>query len=275
MMFPSSFFAFTLLSLLSPPAVWSFTTTTTTTATRRPTTTTRSLSIEEIPDSANFARAECWFWFFGAAGSAGIARAGFPAQFQRYLAAQQLKGVGPTKGGPTVGLPAQLLGYPEDVCLADVKQIVDNPMTIEQMVAKYPEPEDGDYMAAKRGYINIRTFNQANAKANPLALQVVFESFSRSQDNVRPMDAQEVLDLYKASDDGKLQNELKIRLFVGKGLIWAAGTVLLVLLGIADIFTFSDLYKGWFPDWPGGTNFPFSIFTEEHGSLFEIPNYWI
>lgn len=51
---------------------------------------------------------------------------------------QQLKGVGPTLGGPGMGLPAWLIGYPEDLRIADVEKIVHNKLTVRQMVTKFP-----------------------------------------------------------------------------------------------------------------------------------------
>ena len=248
---------------------------TTTTETR--TSTQIHLAEADLPAASAMARGSIVLWGCGAAGAAGIGRVAFPKQFQRFLEAQKLQGVGPTNGGAKLGLPSLLLGYPEDVSLADIQQIVNNPMTVTEMTTKFPEPEGGDYMAVKNGYLNIRAFREANANANPLAIQVVFESFSRSNDNVPPDIAQTALDKYStiSSDGGKLQSELTGRLLGAKAQVWASGATLLFLLGIADVFTFSDLYAGWFPDWPGGKNFPMSMWTLPHGSPFEIPNYWI
>ena len=50
---------------------------------------------------------------------------------------QNLKGVGPSQSGPTIGVNP-LCGYPEDISIADVEKIVKNKLSIEQIVAKYP-----------------------------------------------------------------------------------------------------------------------------------------
>ena len=76
-------------------------------------------------------------WFFGASGGAGIARSAFPRMYNSVRTIQKLKGVGPTAGGPGVGLNP-LCGYPEDIPIADVEKIVNNKLSIEQIVAKYP-----------------------------------------------------------------------------------------------------------------------------------------
>lgn len=268
------FLSVVLCLLLGATSTLSFTTTPSPlTALSKSTKTPTELALTEveIPDEAMFARGEFLFWFFGASGGGGIGLSTLPKQFKRYQEAQKLRGVGPTNGGPTLGLPAALFGYPEDVCVADVQKIIQNPLSVKDIVKKYPEPPGGDYLAVNAGYINIRAFKQANANANPLAIQVVFDSFSQANDNVQPKVAQETLDLYKSGD----LEALKSRLFVSKGATLAAASFLLFLLGLAGAVSFSDLYQGWFPDWPGGTNFPFSMFTEANGSPFNIPDYWI
>lgn len=53
----------------------------------------------------------------------------------RYI--QDLKGVGPTEGGETIGINP-LCGYPEDIARADVDKIVNSRLSIEEIVTKFP-----------------------------------------------------------------------------------------------------------------------------------------
>ena len=85
-------------------------------------------------------------WFFGASGGAGIARSAFPRMYNSVKTIQSLKGVGPSEGGPTIGLNP-LCGYPEDICIADVKKIANNKLSIEEIVVKYPI--EGNFLTAK------------------------------------------------------------------------------------------------------------------------------
>lgn len=57
---------------------------------------------------------------------------------------QDLKDVGPTLGGPGIGL-SPICGYPRDLCIADVQKIANNKNNIEQIVAKYPV--EGNFLA--------------------------------------------------------------------------------------------------------------------------------
>ena len=85
-------------------------------------------------------------WFFGASGGAGIARSAFPRMYNSVRTIQSLKGVGPSAGGPTIGI-SPLCGYPEDICIADVEKIANNKLSIEQIVKKYPI--EGNFLTAK------------------------------------------------------------------------------------------------------------------------------
>lgn len=225
------------------------------------------LTDAELPDASVMARGECGLWFFGASGAAGIARGAIPKTYNKYVALQELKGLGPTKGGETFGLDTFLCGIPEDISKADVKQLVSNPLSVNQIVEKFPE--EGNYLASK-GYLCFQAFQNANAAANPLAVRAVFDSLSAGGSNtINPEVAQEKLDTYKTNLDAFKSDLLKANL---TGIL--AIFTLLFLLGLADIVAFTDFKDGWFPDWPGGVNFPFGLF-QPGGSLFDIPDYWI
>ena len=210
------------------------------------------------------ARGTFGWWIMGAAGSGGAARTAFPKLYNDYVEIQQLKGIGPTLGGPTIGLNP-LLGYPEDVCLKDFEKVVNNPLSVDEITAKFPV--EGNFLAAK-GYLTLEAFQKANADANPLAVRVVFDSFGKPK-AVEPMVAQSLLDEYKVNP-----MKVKQKLLVGKLTVYVAAASLLFLLGLADLASATDLYRGWFPEWPGGKNFPFSIFTPE-GSIFKIGDYFL
>ena len=218
-----------------------------------------------FPDEGmDVARKTFGWWIMGAAGSGGAARSAFPQIYKEYMELQQLKGQGPTLGGPTIGI-GPLLGFPEDVCVKDIEQIVNNPLTVEQITQQFPV--ENNFLADK-GYLTYSAFKRANADANPLAVRAVFDSF-RKPKSVEPYLAQELIDEYKRDPTLIRQN-----LVIKQGtLIMAAGT-LLFLLGLADVASATDFYRGWFPSWPGGQNFPFSVFTKE-GSIFTIPDYFL
>jgi hypothetical protein len=83
-------------------------------------------------------------WFFGASGGAGIARSSFPRMYNNVKTIQGLKGKGPTLGGEKLGLNP-LCGYPEDLSIADIKKILDDCPSVEELVRKYPV--EGNFLA--------------------------------------------------------------------------------------------------------------------------------
>lgn len=225
------------------------------------------LGAAEITDAIDASRGEFFLWFFGASGSAGIARGQFPKMFGQVQTIQGLKGVGPTLGGPSLGLNP-LCGYPQDLAVADVEQIVSksNKLSVQNIIDKFPN--DGTFLA-QQGYLTYAAFCAANKDSNPLAVRAIFDSFGQSTDACDPKVAAAKLESY-AQAPSKLNGQLLASKVSG----WAAIAILLFLLGLADIVALGHAYEGWFPDWPGGRNFPFSLLDED-GSLFSIPKYWI
>mmetsp|Transcript_31144 Transcript_31144/g.47135 ORF Transcript_31144/g.47135 Transcript_31144/m.47135 type:complete len:294 (-) Transcript_31144:54-935(-) len=228
--------------------------------------TTRLMAMWFVNNGMEEARAAFPLWFFGAAGSGGIARNVIPKTIDEFLEVQRLKDEGTTLEGPTIGL-SPLIGYPRDLSSADVDRVVNNPLTVAQITKKYPVP--GNFLAAK-GYLTYDAFQKANTKANPLTVKAVFDSFGKPL-CVEPRLAQQCLDQYKTDSDNKTlkQNLLEFKL---NG--FAAIVVLLFLLGLADVASATDAYRGWFPDWPGGIDFPTRLLTSE-GNPFTIPDYFI
>jgi len=210
-------------------------------------------------------RTAFFIWFFGASGAAGIARSAFPRMYNQVSYVQGLKGAGPTLGGENLGL-SPLCGYPEDLKVKDVEKILNMRMTVEQMVQKYPV--EGNFLSRK-GYLTFSAFETANRGANPLALRAIFDTFAQSTDVCAPDIAQQKLDAYK--EDMALINGALLK---SKLAGYSAIAVLLFLLGLADIVAAGHAWHGWFPEWPGGENFPLSIFNIETSPL-TIPKYWI
>ena len=218
-----------------------------------------------IPETVDTARTAFFIWFFGASGAAGIARSAFPRMYDSVREIQSLKNEGPTLGGETLGL-SPLAGYPRDLFSKDVEAIVNNRMSVEQIVDKFPI--ENNFLSAK-GYLTYAAFQKANAKANPLTIRAVFDTFAQSTDVVDPRIAQEKLDSYKADINAVSGALLKAKL-IG----FMAIATLLFLLGFADIVAAGHAYHGWFPDWPGAEKFPLTIFDKDAG-LLTIPQYWL
>jgi hypothetical protein len=219
-----------------------------------------------LPEGAEAARASFFFWFFGASGGAGLARSAFPRMFAALRTIRSLRDEGPTLGGSeTLGI-SPFCGYPRDLHVADVERILSNPLTVEEIVEKYPQ--EGNFLS-KAGYLTYDAFVQANEGCNPLTVRAVFDTFKQSTDASEPDVAQQKLDEYR-QDVYKVRDALLRSKFQGYFAIFA----LLFLLGLADVVAADEAYHGWFPDWPGGRNIPASLF-EPGGSPWTIPDYWI
>jgi len=221
--------------------------------------------LSELTPAMEDARKEAFFWFFGASGGAGIARGAFPKMYQNTRFIQNLRGVGPTEGGETVGL-SPLCNYPQDISKADLAKIVNNPKTMEEIVEENPYP---DNFLAKKGYLIYDAFVHGNPDCNPLALRAVFDCFAQSTNVVDPSTAQQKIDSYKADPSGET---FKNELLLSKAKGYAAIATLLFLLGLADVFAFKDVALGWFPDWPGIKNFPQGLWNP---GVWTIPDYWV
>jgi hypothetical protein len=217
-----------------------------------------SAAIQDMETS----RVAFFLWFFGASGGAGIARSAFPRMYNSAQAIKGMKGEGKTLGGQTLGLNP-LCGYPEDISLADVDKILNNGLTVEQLVEKFPV--EGNFLSAK-GYLTYKAFKEANKDNNPLAVRAIFDSLNSSTEVCSPDIAQQKLDSYK--EDPFL---IAAELFKAKLIGFSSIFTLLFLLGLADVTAFGHARSGWFPDWPGLTNFPVSFISD----LKEIPNYWV
>ena len=215
---------------------------------------------EFITDTPEHARNYFFIWFFGGQGGATVALGQAPKQFAKFKSLFEISGEGPTAAGETVGLSPLCL-YPRDISRSDVDQILSNKLSVVQMVEKGPKP---NYMSQK-GYLCFESFADANKQCNPLTIRAVFDAMSTG-DNCDPSVAQTKLDEFR-SDPSAFKNSLLKQKLAGFSSI----VFLLFLLGpIVGETCLESAYYGWFPEWPGGENLPWSLLTQ--GS--KIPQYW-
>lgn len=221
---------------------------------RFPTTHTWYAIPPEIAQEVEDARSAFYFWFFGSSGGVGVAISAFPRMFNQAQYIWSLKDATPTLGGETVGL-SPLCGYPQDLAVKDVEQVVSNPLSVEQIVKKYPV--EGNFLTTK-GYLAFSAFERANAKANPAAVRAVFDTFAQSTDLCDPRIAQAKIDSYK-----KDVRQLNGALLKSKLTGYSSIAALLFLLGLAEVIAFGHAKDGWLYYW-----------TPEDGIL-SLPKFWI
>lgn len=217
------------------------------------------------PEDIGIARTAFYFWFVGASGGTGIARSAFPRMYRKWSETIAMKGRGPTLGGEKLGI-SPLCGYPEDLYRSDVESIVNKVEDVGVIVEKYPV--EGNFLAEK-GYLCYNAFERANEGENPLAVRAVFDSLNTNNDVCSPDVAQEKFDSYKID----LEN-FKSEIFRARLTGYASIVALLFLLALADYESIAvHAREGWFPDWPGFSNLPSSLFDPEIG-LSALPNYF-
>jgi hypothetical protein len=227
--------------------------------------------INSIPESIsnNFedARGFFYIWFFGGSGGAGVALRQFPQQYEKFQQIQSQKDDGPTLGGETVGISPFCL-YPRDLSKSDLDKVLNNKISVEQMVKKGPKP---NYLS-ERGYLCFPSYADANKGCNPLTVRAVFDAMSTG-DNVSPDVAQAKLDEFK-SDTSPDRAAFKNSLLKTKLAGFSSIAFLLFLLGpIVGATCLDALSAGWFPEWPGNDNLPWSLLVGP--GLWTIPQYWI
>ncbi len=208
----------------------------------------------DILNDVESSRTQFFGWFFGASGGAGIARSAFPRMYEEFMYIRNLKGSQPSQGGETLRLNP-LCGYPEDLSIKDLQKVVNNRMSIQQIVQKYPIENN---FLSRKGYITFAAFEMANKAANPLAVRAVFDTFAQSVDVCDPFIAQDKIDSYK--EDISL---ISGALFKSKITGYVAIFSLLFLLGLADVVAFGHARDGWFHYW------------KLSDGILNIPDYWI
>lgn len=235
-----------------------------------PTPSTSRTRVEVLPESVTTpddARGYFGLWFFGGSGGIGIAIRQFPLQFKKFRQLFAMSEEGPTRGGETIGISPLCL-YPRDLSKDDLDEVLGNKLTVEQMVERGPKP---NYLA-ESGYLCFQSFRAANEGCNPLTVRAVFDAISTG-DNSAPDVAQEKLDEF-ASDSSPDRAAFKTALLQTKLIGFSSIAFLLFLLGPVVGSTCLDAAAfGWFPDWPGVDNMPWSLVAGP--GFWTIPEYWI
>merc|ERR1711862_241250 len=162
----------------------------------------------------------------------------------------------------TIGI-SPLCGLPEDLKLIDIQKILNNRMTVEQMVKKGPK----DSFWAEKGYLRFEAFESANKNCNPLAIRAIFDAMTTSTSTVEPDIAQEYINSFRNDI-----NTFKQTLLITKLKGYVAIGFLVFLLGLAAVVSIDAFARGWFPLWPGRENFPIGLIDP---GFWTIPNYWI
>lgn len=213
------------------------------------------------------ARGFFYIWFFGGSGGVGVALRQFPQQYAKFQQLISMKNDGPTLGGETISISPLCL-YPRDLSKADLDKVLNNKLSVEQMVQKGPKV---NYLSQK-GYLCFDSFVDANKGCNPLTVRAVFDALSTG-DNVSPDVAQDKLDQF-ANDSSLDRAVFKKSLLQTKLTGYSSIVFLLFLLGpIVGATCLDALSAGWFPEWPGNSNLPYSLFAGP--GLWTIPQYWI
>jgi len=214
----------------------------------------------EMIKEISSARIAFWLCFFGAGGSAAVGRAAIPKTYKSYELNQSLKGKD-SLGGESLGL----FGYPETVYSDDVMMILNNPMSVDEIVETYP------IEGKLPGLLQYESFVKANPDANPMAVRAVFDSLviGINKMSAVPAVATENIENFKLD-----LNELRTQNNISKAIGITALAFLLALIGGADWFAFYHCWRGWFPLWPGLSDLPGSLFAKDIG-LLSIPNYWM
>jgi hypothetical protein len=213
------------------------------------------------------ARGFFYIWFFGGSGGVGVALRQFPAQYAKFQQLLSMKNDEPTLGGTTIGISPLCL-YPRDLSKADLDKVLNNKLTVEQMVQKGPKV---NYLS-QRGYLCYPSFVDANKGCNPLTVRAVFDAMSTG-DNVSPDVAQTKLDEFK-NDTSPDRAVFKNSLLQTKLSGFASIAFLLFLLGpIVGATCLDAASAGWFPEWPGNDRLPYSLLVGP--GFWTIPQYWI
>merc|ERR1719356_198348 len=194
------------------------------------------------------ARAAFVLAFAGAAGTAAVGREVIPVTLREWKKLNALKGQGYSVG---TGEELDLFGYPEPVYSDDVMAIINNPMSVYEIVNEYPI--EGQIP----GYLRFESMAKANAEAPQVAVRAVFDSIAVgvNKNTVAPSIAVEKLEAYKSDGlDMMIQNSR-----LNKTIGVSALVILLTLLGSADYFALFHLFHGWFPEWSGTAGLPLSL----------------
>lgn len=149
------------------------------------------------------------------------------------------------------GEKLDLVGYPDDVYSDDVMTIINNNMTVYDIVDQYP------IEGQLPGYLRFESLQKANPDVSQVAVRAIFDSIAVgvNKNSVAPRIAAEKFELYKQEGLESMTKNSRLSKTIGV----TALVVLLTLLGSADYFALFHLFHGWFPEWSGTARLPFSL----------------
>lgn len=268
-----------------------------------------SLGVVSVPETAEAlqemtnARFAFWMCFYGAAGVGSIGRELIPIVFGRYQSTSSLESestsgtAGSSSSSNTNRAQSSnddedlgIWGYPEKIYRRDVEMILNNPLTPLAIANKYPIENDEDadkryqytHMENTVPFLGYDGFAKANPRANPVALRAVFDSFSNSiggSNAVSPITAERNIESFllttgRGSGGTTVSGAMAKKLNGGKTIGLTAFLFVLVLLGVGDWLAIFHLWRGWFPEWQGFSDFPSSFFDKDIG-IAVLPNYFV
>merc|ERR1719410_1211773 len=145
------------------------------------------------------------------------------------------------------GEQLDLFGYPEPVYSDDVMAIINNNMTVYDMVNAYP------IEGQLPGYLRFESMAKANADAPQVAVRAVFDSIAvgLNKNSVAPSIAAEKLEAYKMEGLDSMTKNSRLSKTIGVSAL----VILLTLLGSAEYFALFH----WFPEWSGTAGLPLSL----------------
>jgi len=205
------------------------------------------------------ARAAFVLCFAGALGTAAVGREVIPITLRELKKVNALKGQGRSLMS---GEKLDLFGYPEAVYSDDIKAILNNNMTVYEIVSEYP------IEGQLPGYLRFESLAQANAEVSQIAVRALFDSIAigLNKNSVAPSVAAEKLELYKREGLDMMTSNSRLNKTIGVSAL----VILLGLLGAADYFAIFHLFHGWFPEWSGTASLPFSLL--DFGAYSSLPS---
>jgi len=199
-----------------------------------------------------------------------------PIVFKRYETNSNLKSSNIATSKKKTDL--NIRGYAERIYLEDIQPILSNKLDAISIATKYQDnkPEKYEYTHLKTQnippFLTFEAYQRANPTSNPVALRALFDSFSNSLggiNSISPITAQERIDEYTNNIYTMVQ-----RLNRSKVLGLSAFIFVLLLLGFVDYLTIYHLWRGFFPEWNGFMNLPFSLFDREIG-ISVLPKFFV
>lgn len=194
------------------------------------------------------ARAAFVLCLAGALGTAAVGREVIPVTIREWKKTNALKGQGTSS---MTGEQLDLFGYPEPVWSGDVMAILNNKMTVNDIIAEYP------IEGQLPGYLRFESLLQANPDVSQVAVRALFDSIAVgiNKNSIAPSIAIEKIESYKRDGLEEMMKNSQLSKTIGV----VALVVLLSLLGAADYFAIFHLFHGWFPEWSGTARLPFSL----------------